>query len=501
MKKRTIYLLTIVMVITFLFLVLLELFFFSSITQSRRKHFEDGVKRTLYQTSRILEEEEVSRYLHSTMNRLVNEDEALANMVKTFNDSITSYRVNEYESRALMQMRGTPLQHLTNTLQKKLRDDYLRRRLFVSEVAMNWMRDSESMNIEDRVDMKHVERLLHRELVNNGLDEPFYCKLVNYKGKEVYTSYSDDPSVYNVQYYSQLLFPNDFNPKMNMLRVYFPEEWHYTYGPFTSLIVFCIVITLLLLCTFVATIGLMFRQYYLTESKTDFISNMTHELKTPISSISLAAQMLGDEHMTKVPSTLKSISKVIRDETQRLSFLVEKVLNISLLENEKAIMKFTDLNVNMIIEDVVSNYKLKVKSKGGSISTELKAANSMATVDELHFTNVIFNLLDNAIKYSKPDEPPLLKVRTFNDTTGKNIYIQVEDNGIGIRKDQLKKIFEKFHRVSTGNVHNVKGFGLGLAYVKKIVEKLHGQIKAESEPGEGTIFTIILPVLKNKKEA
>lgn len=171
-------------------------------------------------------------------------------------------------------------------------------------------------------------------------------------------------------------------------------------------------------------------------------------------------------------------------------------MQISLLENEKSIMKFKDADVNKIIDGVVASFRIKVKSTGGTINTDLKAADSWATVDELHFTNVIFNLLDNAVKYSKPDEPLYLMIQTWNELEKDLLCISVEDNGMGIKKEHLKKIFDKFHRVPTGNVHNVKGFGLGLAYVKKMVEKHNGHIKAESELGKGTKFIITIPTLK-----
>jgi signal transduction histidine kinase len=206
--------------------------------------------------------------------------------------------------------------------------------------------------------------------------------------------------------------------------------------------------------------------------------------------------MLNDENVAKSPELMKRISRTIGDETKRLSFQVEKVLQISLLENEKAIMKFKEADVNTIVEDVVDNFKIKVKSKGGSINADLKATESLATVDELHFTNVIFNLLDNAVKYAKPDELLHLIVRTNNSDDLSQLIVKIEDNGIGISKEHLKNIFDKFHRVPTGNVHNVKGFGLGLAYVKKMVEKHNGTIKAESELGVGTVFTIVIPTLK-----
>lgn len=227
--------------------------------------------------------------------------------------------------------------------------------------------------------------------------------------------------------------------------------------------------------------------------KNDFVNNMTHEFKTPISTISLASQMLQDTSVGKTPETLKHISNVIRDETKRLSLQVEKVLQMSVFESDKTTLKLAEIRINELIKDIIGNFSLKVTSKGGKIISNLKAQNDLGFIDEVHFTNVIFNLMDNALKYS--DKTPILTLETWNEK--ENILISVEDNGIGIKKEDLKKIFEKFYRVSTGNLHNVKGFGLGLAYVKKMVEDHHGSIKVESEPGIGTKFIITIPTLKN----
>lgn len=229
--------------------------------------------------------------------------------------------------------------------------------------------------------------------------------------------------------------------------------------------------------------------------KSDFINNMTHEFKTPISTISLAAQMLNDPAVSKSPQMFQHISGVINDETKRLRFQVEKVLQMSMFERQKTMLKLTSVDINDLVLSVATTFKLKVEKFGGTIETDLSATESMATVDEMHFTNVIFNLLDNAVKYSKEGRPIALFIKTWN--TGDKIEISIQDNGIGIKKDDLKKIFDKFYRVSTGNVHNVKGFGLGLAYVNKIVRELKGTIRVESEYEVGTKFIITLPLIKN----
>lgn len=229
--------------------------------------------------------------------------------------------------------------------------------------------------------------------------------------------------------------------------------------------------------------------------KSDFISNMTHELKTPISSISLAGQMLGDESVRKSPAMLKHISNVITEESKRLKFQVDKVLQLSVFDNPdtEGALKFTEISANSVIEGVAHNFKLRLEKNGGSLICNLEAVKDVIYVDEMQFTNIIHNLLENAWKYKKDDEAPVLIVTT-RDISKNRIEILVRDNGIGIKKDDLKHIFERFYRVSTGNRHDVKGFGLGLAYVKKMMSLFNGEVSAESEFGKWTEIKLILPL-------
>ena len=205
--------------------------------------------------------------------------------------------------------------------------------------------------------------------------------------------------------------------------------------------------------------------------------------------------MLNDETVRKSPAMLKQASTVINDETKRLRFQVEKVLQMSMFDRKKATMRLDEVDAHAIIDSVINTYKLKVEKFGGHIEAHLDAEDSIVNVDEMHFTNVIFNLLDNAIKYRREDVKPELKVTTRNV---KNNYLEVKiaDNGIGIKREDLKKIFEKFYRVSTGNRHDVKGFGLGLAYVSKMITLFNGTIKAESDYGKGSTFIITLPLMQ-----
>ena len=206
--------------------------------------------------------------------------------------------------------------------------------------------------------------------------------------------------------------------------------------------------------------------------------------------------MLNDASVRKSQEMMQKVSTVITDETKRLRFQVEKVLQMSMFDRQKASLRIEEVDANVIIYNVVNTFKLKVEQYGGSLTANLDAMDAIVNVDEMHFTNVIFNLLDNAVKY-RSDERPLNLTVTTSDQSDENLKITIADNGIGIRKDDLKKIFEKFYRVSTGNRHDVKGFGLGLAYVHKLINDMGGSISVESEYNSGTKFIIILPLSKN----
>jgi signal transduction histidine kinase len=291
--------------------------------------------------------------------------------------------------------------------------------------------------------------------------------------------------------YSQQLFHDDDEKKATFLTVAFLTKQNYIFKSL-NLLLPSIGLSLFILCIFVFAITVIFKQKQLNKIKNDFVNNMTHELKTPISTISLASQMLQDPSVGKTPETLKHISNVIRDETKRLSFQVEKVLQMAIFEKDKSSLKPSEIHVNSLISDIIGNFSLKVVNKGGKVFSNLNAKNDLILVDEVHFTNVVFNLMDNALKYS--NKPLLLNIETRNEKD--KLLISIEDNGIGIPKEDLKRIFEKFYRVSTGNLHNVKGFGLGLAYVKKIINDHKGTIDVESNLNIGTKFTITIPTIK-----
>ena len=349
----------------------------------------------------------------------------------------------------------------------------------------------EEKPIEKRLQNMNIEGLLFHSFEDNGIRLPFEFGIINSKGQVVLKSSGYNPTKKS-HIYKKRLFPNDQLAKANYINLYFPKHPNYLLNSM-ELVIPSAIFTLIVILASIFTIVIIIRQKRLDEMKNDFINNMTHEFKTPISTISLASQMLKDGGVAKTPRTLQQISSVIQDESKRLSFQVEKVLQMAIFEKGKAGLKFKEIDLNYTIHQVTTNFKIRVENLQGKIIERLEAKNSIVLADEVHFTNVIFNLLDNAVKYR--NGAPVLYVKTWNKNKG--VVISVKDNGMGISKENLKRIFEKFYRVPTGNVHDVKGFGLGLAYVKKIVDDHGGQISVESEENVGTKFEIYLPLKNN----
>lgn len=514
MKKSTIWILGIVMGLSFLSLLYLQVSYIEEMVKMRKEQFEENVNRSLVQAVRNLELVETKKYLEkdvaateraerlSKMGQERNKESVVEHHQYTVTapDGTTMYSTFELKTITnrpsnvpkVVISTGKNIPQTSRALQEILKERYIYQRALLDEVIYNILRTASDKPLKERVNFKQLDHFLKAELLNNGIvDLPYHFSVTDRDGKEIYRC--SDYVYDGEKIYSRLLFENDPPAKMGFVNVFFPTLDNYIFSSVKFMIP-SLVFTLVLLITFIFTIYIIFRQKKLTEIKNDFINNMTHEFKTPISTISLAAQMLNDPAVAKSPAMFKHISGVINDETKRLRFQVEKVLQMSMFERQKATLKKKEVNANELINGVVNTFRLKVEKYNGTLDAELKAEDPMIYVDDMHFTNVIFNLLDNAVKYKKPEGSIALKVKTWNEP-GK-LYISIEDNGIGIKKENLKKIFDKFYRVHTGNLHDVKGFGLGLAYVKKIITAHGGTIRAESELNVGTKFIIVLPLFK-----
>ncbi len=349
-------------------------------------------------------------------------------------------------------------------------------------------------SIYERVNYQVLDSLLRYEVKMKGIEIPFeygisslenpnylhYASSMKYK----VSGLKSDKDTYSVN-----LFPNDYSNSESYLRVYFPNQDRYIIRNIWMMYATSLLLILVVLGCFYVAVSTIVKQKQLADIKNDFINNMTHEFKTPISTISLATQMLGDETVTSSSSMFKRYLGIIRDENKRLGSQVEKVLQTAQMERGEVRLNLGTVNVHQIIERVLENISPQIELREGIIDIDLQAENPEIQADEVHLTNIIFNLLDNANKYSP--EKPIIKITTEN--TEKGLSIKVSDQGIGMTKESIKQIFEKFYRVPTGNVHDVKGFGLGLSYVKKMVEEHHGRINVVSKVGEGSEFEVVLP--------
>jgi two-component system, OmpR family, phosphate regulon sensor histidine kinase PhoR len=344
------------------------------------------------------------------------------------------------------------------------------------------------------LDTGQIDSIVTKALYDKNIRIPFRFAILNSTNDTlIIASRNGMDSKFLQSPYKVNIFPKNVFIQPRFLSLLFPSNTKYNLNGVEVTLLSSILLIVLIIGAFYFTISTIIKQKKLSEIKSDFINNMTHEFKTPISTISLAGEVLSDKSIEKTEESTEKYLKIIKDENKRLAGLVENVLQAAVLDKGKLKFKIQECDIHQIITDVIQSLNLQIQNKGGIITTELKAQRYSLFADRMHLGNIIYNLIDNALKYSK--ETPQIKVSTASVADG--ITISVKDNGIGIRKEDQKKIFETFYRVPTGNIHNVKGFGLGLSYVKAVVEKHGGHVEVQSEPGEGSTFLVYLPFINN----
>lgn len=510
MKKRTIIALACIIGLTFVCLLWMQVRYVEEVLDMRRRHFDEQVQHALYEVTHELELAETARYLEQGTSAMDGLATSVVDTVVIFKDSTIIQRTHQVTAKdgSVFQLlettastniddkyftkRSTSLPGRSASLQEIVQKRYANQKALVDELIYSILYTASDRPLQDRIDFAALDQRLKAALARANIDLVYHFSVCASNGQCVYQCSDFDPTGAEVTF-SETLFKNDPVQKMGIIHLHFPYLNRYIHSS-VAFITPSVVFTIILLITFTVTMFLVFRQKKLSQVKNDFINNMTHEFKTPISSISLAAQMLNDETLRKSPQMLKRLSETIGEETKRLRFQVEKVLQLSMDDSQKANMQLVEVNANEIITGVIRTFTLKVERNRGRIISQLKAERAVVEVDEMHFTNVVFNLMDNAVKYRKPGQQLELTVSTYNEP--QRLCICIQDNGIGIKKEYLKKIFERFYRVSMGNRHDVKGFGLGLAYVQKIVTGFHGTVHAESDEGIGSRFIIKLPLVQ-----
>lgn len=345
--------------------------------------------------------------------------------------------------------------------------------------------------LNKRVHPQTLDSMLRAELRNLSILSNYEYKVTSAERDSlIFTRASNQTKFLPYNSYETPLFPKDMIRDSGMLTITFPEKNSIILSNMTAMMGLSGGLLLVLIFSFGYTIHSILMQKKISEMKTDFINNMTHEFKTPVATIMIASEALKDPELTTDKSRIERLANIIYDENVRLGSHIERVLNIAKIEKGDLKLEHRDVDMNDLLSAIVDSMSLQLQKRNASIELDLKAGYSTVSGDELHLSNVIFNLLDNANKYSP--ENPQIKISTF--ISGKNLIIKVADKGIGMSKDQLSKIFDQFYRIPTGNLHDVKGFGLGLSYVNNIVKRLNGTIRVKSEKDVGSEFEISLPL-------
>lgn len=520
MNKRNFILIVFLMSVSLIGIIAVQIFWLQNTIEIRKKQFANDVQFALANVSEEIQENEL-REEYRKLKKLIKENKGnlsfsqLKRLVYEQIDTVKNERFS-YSQTILEENYKVPLEFLQEddsiTLkkifskkkiisQKQQNIDNLNppeERIFSNERLGFVEREDFDILMGDilnrkpiynRIKNKELSKTINKELEKRGITTNFKYGIYSHDlATKVKSGYF---SKENIKTYMVPLF-NDKNGFSNyQLHVNFPEEKSYIISNISKILMLSILFIAIIIATFARALYLLIKQKQISEIKTDFINNMTHEFKTPIATINLALDAIKNPKILHNDEKVLRYVKMIRDENKRMHAQVENVLRISKLEKNQLDMRKETIDVHDIIEEAISHVELLVTNKGGRIKTHLKASLAEVLGNEFHLKNVIVNMLDNAYKYSE-DAP---KIDIYTENTPKNIIIRIKDKGIGMSKTVQKHVFDKFYREETGNIHNVKGHGLGLSYVKKIIENHQGTVFVDSEKDKGTTFTIKLPLI------
>lgn len=353
-----------------------------------------------------------------------------------------------------------------------------------------FMKDYKEYNsLERRVSQKRLHGMLKSELVRNGVDTPFEFILFR-NGMPTKIRSGNFAYDENLTYHHPV-FADIEEPASYQLLVRFPQKKTMLFSSIVGITSLSLIFTLIIIIAYLSAINQLIKQKQISEIKTDFINNMTHEFKTPIATINLALDSIRNPKIFNDAEKVQRYLQMIRDENKRMHAQVENVLQISKLDKKELDITKDQADIHKVIEDAVEHVNLIIEARHGTLTRHFHAQRTTALLNDVHFTNVLVNILDNAIKYS-PDEPV---IDIYTENIKDFILIKIQDNGLGMSKQTQKRIFEKFYREHTGDIHNVKGHGLGLAYVKRIIDDHNCHIYVESEKGKGSTFIIKMPLI------
>lgn len=498
MNQRSIFAIIALMSAALIGIVVVQSYWVRSAVQLKEEEFDNEVKQAMNAVAVDIETQRaVQVYVQM---------QAKAKTYPVLPDTLIAAMQQRSEEIPFEAVMSSPLvaQILEQSVDDKKSKDVQQRQMHAISKMMHKQIFATAPNLLTTIDPKYVAQKLDQELSARSIKLTADVGVYATKYKKFVGSYSSDcpedstylsrqnykPLWQGEAYRIPMFIDNDTRVAAGWLFVHFPNRERFIWKSVWATSMLSLFFTAIILFCFIYTIQVIFKQKKLSEIKNDFINNMTHEFKTPIATISLAADSMTNPNIINNPSRLERFANIIKEENRRMNKQVEKVLQMALLEKEEFKLKPKEINVHDVIEMAVQNIGLQIEKREGILKEELLAENPMIVADEVHLTNVVYNLLDNANKYSP--EHPHITIHT-EDVVGGGVKIIVTDRGIGMSRENQRKIFDKFYRVSTGNVHDVKGFGLGLSYVKRIVEAHGGSIHVKSEVNKGSQFVLYFP--------
>lgn len=524
MKKRISVLLIVLMSLSLIGIISVQAYYIKNSVDNEKNRFISNVKKSLSYVANTLEDKELDKYFEVYQN-LDKEEKADSSVVS----QLFIYQQNKNTNETVIYSQGIleenykfsssildagfdndSLIYKSFTGQSKLEvynnSDLIDRDIEQSPITkiinsgpmlepqLNYLNKNfkqvlKRKPIHVRVSEDDIRSLLSKKLRENGIDIAYEFAIYS---NDLATKVQSDNFDYDLKStFSTAIFYDDDNQTPYKLLVNFPEDSKLILSSVIGMMTLSIVFTLIIIIAYASSLYQLIKQRKISEIKTDFINNMTHEFKTPIATINLALDSIKNPKIIDDKEKVIRYLNMIKEENKRMHAQVENVLRISKLEKNELNISKDRVELHDLIEDAITHVELIVEDRQGYIKTFLNADKSSVLANETHFTSVIVNILDNAIKYS-PEAP---KIEVYTENVGNNILLKIKDHGSGMSKAALKRVFEKFYREHTGNIHNVKGHGLGLAYVKRIVEDHQGHISVESEKEKGSTFTIKLPLI------
>lgn len=522
MKKHSIKIIVTVMTLSVIGLIAIQIFWLTNVIKVEEERFERNVNDALLSVADKIDKEEVAETVFKRIEHSSPKNEPiiikgmkkrqqtkLADSIKHIEIVVAdtlkrpginyqfNYMSGNNDSSRIVLFRNDSASHGTILInnnfkwQRKLDSFVVKRKQLVEDVVTDIIRVNTGKKIEERITSGQLNNFIARELINKGIDTDFYFGIYK-SSRDTLVLLKDGTNLSELKKSRTrtYLFPDEIFNAPNQLIIYFPDKNRYLLSSVSGLMALSIVLIVVISALFYKTLQMFINQKKITEIKNDLINNITHEFKTPISTISVACEALNEPDLTKNGSSIDRYTTIIKEENERLRMMVETLLNTAAFEKGTLHLSKEVHDINELVKSSVTKFEEVLKKRNGKIDLDLTNNQAILKCDGFHIINSISNLIDNAIKYNERDPEIKIKTTINND----KIKISISDNGIGITKEQSEKIFDTFYRVSTGNIHNVRGNGIGLSYCKKIVEAHGGTITLKSKPGEGSTFEINFPV-------